>query len=84
MTSGAGARSPLIWQRTSTKTPPIVDLTTLDASNNIVFSDYPTRIALLGVHNLIVVRTRDSLLVCNRRDAERIKELVSKLPPELQ
>jgi mannose-1-phosphate guanylyltransferase len=59
-------------------------LTTMDASDNIVFSNSPSRIALLGVHNLIVVRTGDSLLVCNRRDAERIKDLVSKLPPELQ
>jgi mannose-1-phosphate guanylyltransferase len=59
-------------------------LTTMDASDNIVFSNPPSRIALLGVHNLIVVRTGDSLLVCNRRDAERIKDLVSKLPPELQ
>lgn len=59
-------------------------LTTMDASDNIVFSNSPSRVALLGVHNLIVVRTGDSLLVCNRRDAERIKDLVSKLPPELQ
>jgi mannose-1-phosphate guanylyltransferase len=59
-------------------------LTTMDSSDNIVFSNSSCRIALLGVHNLIVVRTGDSLLVCNRRDAERIKDLVSKLPPELQ
>ncbi len=60
------------------------DLTTVRSSDNIVFSDHPTKIALVGVHNLIVVRTKDSLLVCNRRDAEKVKELVSKLPPELQ
>ena len=60
------------------------DLTTLHASDNIVFSDQPAKIALLGVHNLIVVRTGDALLICNRREAERIKDLVSKLPPDLQ
>ena len=60
------------------------DLTTLHASNNIVFSDDPAKIALLGVHNLIVVRTDDAILVCNRHDAEKIKNLVGKLPPELQ
>lgn len=60
------------------------DLNTLHASDNIVFSDQPAKIALVGVHNLIVVRTGDALLICNRRDAERIKDLVSKLPPELQ
>jgi len=30
------------------------------------------------------VRTEDSVLICNRRDAEMIKDLVAKLPPELQ
>ncbi|HEX4667442.1 MAG TPA: sugar phosphate nucleotidyltransferase [Chthoniobacterales bacterium] len=60
------------------------DLTTLQASTNIVLSDHPTKVALLGVHNLIVIRTKDTLLVCNRRDAEKIKDLVAKLPPELQ
>ncbi len=60
------------------------ELTTLQASNNIVFSDQPAKIALLGVHNLIVVRTDDTILICNRRDAEKIKNLVGKLPPELQ
>ncbi|HEY1581982.1 MAG TPA: sugar phosphate nucleotidyltransferase [Chthoniobacterales bacterium] len=61
-----------------------IDLTTLQASTNIVFSDQPTKVALLGVHNLIVIRTEDALLVCNRRDAEKIKDLVGKLPAELQ
>lgn len=60
------------------------DLTTLEASDNIVFSEGPAEIALVGVHNLIVVRTDDSILVCNRRDAEKIKALVAKLPAELQ
>src|SRR5881397_1322228 len=35
------------------------DLTTLEASDNIVFSEGPAEIALVGVHNLIVVRTED-------------------------
>ncbi len=60
------------------------DLTTLQASNNIIFSDDSAKVALLGVHNLIVVRTGDTILICNRRDAEKIKALVAKLPVELQ
>lgn len=60
------------------------DITALHASDNIVFSEGTAKIALLGVHNLIVIRTDDSILVCNRRDAEMIKDLVAKLPPELQ
>jgi mannose-1-phosphate guanylyltransferase len=56
----------------------------LRASDNIVLATSRRPVALLGVHNLIVVRTPDALLICNRRDAERIKEIVGKLPPELQ
>src|ERR1700745_244799 len=56
----------------------------LDSSHNIVFEETGSTVALLGVHDLIVVRTRDALLVCHRHEAERIKDLIGKLPPELQ
>ena len=59
-------------------------LTAVDSTNNIVFDQTGTTIALLGVHNLIVVRTGDALLVCHRHQAERIKDLIGKLPPEVQ
>jgi mannose-1-phosphate guanylyltransferase len=59
-------------------------ITALSASNNIIYNDGETAIALLGVHNLIVVRTGDAILICDRHDAEKIKNLVGKLPPELQ
>jgi mannose-1-phosphate guanylyltransferase len=59
-------------------------ITTIDSSNNIVFEENGTTIALVGVHDLIVVRTPDALLVCHRHEAERIKDLIGKLPPELQ
>ena len=59
-------------------------LTALDSSDNIIFSEGETTIALLGVRNLIVVRTGDAILICHRHEAERIKNLVAKLPPELQ
>ena len=59
-------------------------ITALDSSHNIVFEEEGTTIALLGVHDLIVVRTKDALLVCHRHEAEKIKNLIGKLPPELQ
>ncbi len=59
-------------------------VTAVDSSNNIVFNQDGTSVALLGVHNLIVVRTRDATLVCHRHQAERIKSVIAKLPPELQ
>lgn len=60
------------------------DLSAVDSTNNIVFDQDGQKIALLGVHNLIVVRTGDALLVCHRHRAEKIKDLIGKLPPELQ
>ena len=59
-------------------------VTALDASDNIIFNEGETTIALLGVRNLIVVRTEDAMLICHRHDAEKIKKLVGKLPSELQ
>ena len=58
--------------------------TIADSTNNIVFGDDGTDVALLGVHNLIVVRTRDAVLVCHRHQAEKIKNLIGKLPSQLQ
>src|SRR4029450_4314346 len=59
-------------------------ITAIDSSNNIVFEEDGTTIALLGVRDLIIVRTPDALLICHRHEAERIKELSGKIPPELQ
>lgn len=59
-------------------------LQTLDATNNIVFCQDRPVVALLGVHDLIVVQTADALLVCSRAEAEKIKQLVATVPPALQ
>ncbi len=60
------------------------EITALDSSNNIVFNPDGARIALLGVHNLIVVRTPDAILICHRHQAEKIKNLLGHLPDALQ
>lgn len=59
-------------------------LTTLDARENIVFSNRPGAITLLGVNDLIVVQTEDATLICHRHEAERIKQLTSKVDASLQ
>lgn len=56
----------------------------LESNDNIVFSNQPRTIALLGVSDLIIVETADALLVCNRHEAEKIKQLLALMPPELQ
>ena len=48
-----------------------------DASDNIVFSrDASHLVALLGVKDLIVVKTDDATLVCHKDQAQEIKSLV--------
>ncbi len=58
-------------------------LTQLDSEDNLVYSTTGTRIALLGVRDLIVVQTPDALLIADRGDADRIKKLIEIIPPEL-
>ncbi len=53
---------------------------TLDAGDNIVFNADPDAVvALLGVRDLVVVRTPAATLVANAADAERIKQLVAEV-----
>ncbi|OCA03617.1 mannose-1-phosphate guanylyltransferase [Akkermansia glycaniphila] len=54
-----------------------------DARGNIAYSAQGKHIALLGVENLIVVDTGDSLLVARQSDADAIKHIVSQLPENL-
>jgi mannose-1-phosphate guanylyltransferase len=59
-------------------------ITEIDCKDNIVFNARSgSRVALLGVHDLIVVQTEDALLVANRHDADAIKNLSPLLPKEL-
>ncbi len=62
------------------------NITTLDARGNIVFDsvlDQPKHVALLGVDDLVIVRTPDALLVANKHQVEQIKKLVDLLPADL-
>ncbi len=55
-----------------------------NASGNIVHAQKGKTVALLGIRDLIVVETADALLIASRSEAERIKEIVAVLPPNLQ
>jgi len=51
-----------------------------DAKNNIIYSrDEEHLVALLGVEDLIVVRTADATLVCHKDKAQDLKELVKTI-----
>ncbi len=51
----------------------------LDSANNILMGSNERTIALVGVEGLIVVDTPDALLLCRNEDAQRIKEVISRL-----
>ena len=55
----------------------------LDARGNVAFSEDPAElVALVGVDDLIVVRSGKRTLVAHKSRAEEIKKLVEKLPIE--
>jgi mannose-1-phosphate guanylyltransferase len=55
------------------------DFVSLDSSGCIVAGEAGHTVATVGVDDLIVVHTRDATLVCRKRDAQRVRDLVSKL-----
>ena len=59
-------------------------LAEIDSENNIIFNAREgSKIALLGVDDLIVVQTDDALLIANRHQADAIKNIGKQLPEEL-
>lgn len=50
----------------------------LDSRNNIVYSD-KRLVALVNVNNLVVVDTGDTLLIGDKNNMQRVKEVVDKL-----
>lgn len=59
----------------------IGDAALLDATNCVVYGADDELVALVDVHDLIVVRAGDRTLVCSRAAAERVKALVDRLDP---
>ena len=57
------------------------DFAGLNASDLIV-SARGGMVAAMGVEGLIIVHTPDATLVCRKDDAEAVKKLVERIPPE--
>jgi len=52
----------------------------VDSNNNIIISESNDKlITTIGVENMIIVDSKNGLLVCNRDNAQRIKELLKLL-----
>ena len=55
------------------------DVLSLDSSGTYVDSDSGKLVALLGVKDLIVVETKDALLIADRKRAQQVGDLVKML-----
>jgi mannose-1-phosphate guanylyltransferase len=54
------------------------DLVAIDSRDNILLAE-DKLVALMGVSDLVVVDTPDALLVCRKDQAQRIKEIITRL-----
>ena len=60
----------------------VAELIHVDAARNIIFdarTKHRTPIALVGIKDTIVVQTDDAVLIANKNEAQKIKDLVKKL-----
>jgi mannose-1-phosphate guanylyltransferase len=52
----------------------------IDSDNNIIISHDPEHlVATMGLSDMIVVHTKDVTMVCPKREAQRVKEMVSRV-----
>jgi mannose-1-phosphate guanylyltransferase len=50
----------------------------VDSAGNIIISDDPEHlVAAVGLRDMVVVHTRDVTMICPKRDAERVKQVVA-------
>jgi mannose-1-phosphate guanylyltransferase len=52
----------------------------LNTANSLILADQTGRLVVtLGVHDLVVVDTKDAVLVCSRQEAQKVKDVVNLL-----
>jgi mannose-1-phosphate guanylyltransferase len=51
----------------------------LGSSGNVLVSEGDHLIATIGVEDLVIVHSQDATLICSKRDAQGLKELVNKV-----
>lgn len=66
-----------VWQFVSKKAEK--NKFTLDCKNTIIYSETNKKVIAIGLKDLIIIDTKDGLLVCKKEDAKRIKELQQNL-----
>ncbi|MFZ1719988.1 MAG: mannose-1-phosphate guanylyltransferase/mannose-6-phosphate isomerase, partial [Candidatus Moraniibacteriota bacterium] len=54
----------------------------IDSEKNFVHTSKEKLVALVGVHNLVVVETDDALLILHKNEAGKMKDLIATLKKE--
>ena len=75
---GSWAALPDVWETDSAGNSIKGKVLTLDSHGNIAYNDTGLT-ALIGVENIIVVKVGDTVLVCDKEQAQRVKEIVDEL-----
>ncbi|MBW2416596.1 MAG: mannose-1-phosphate guanylyltransferase [Deltaproteobacteria bacterium] len=57
-------------------TPPVA---LVEASGNVIWNTTDKAVALLGVRDLVIVETRDALLICPKDRAQEVRQVVGRL-----
>lgn len=52
---------------------------TIDANNNFFYSENKKLFAAIDVQNIVLVETKDAILICKKDDSQRVKEVVDKI-----
>lgn len=55
---------------------------TVDTSNSIILGDSNTLIGVVGVKDIIIIKTRDAILICNKSEDQKVKQLIKKIEHE--
>jgi mannose-1-phosphate guanylyltransferase len=75
---GSWAALPEVWETNQEGNTVKGNVLTLDSYGNIVYSDTGLT-ALIGVEDLVVVKVQDTVLVCDKNHAQKVKEFVDEL-----
>lgn len=54
----------------------------VDSQHNFVYNDTNKTVSLIGMQDTVVVVTEDAILVTNKKDAHKVKEVVARLEKE--
>jgi len=54
----------------------------INSSGNLIYGDKGKLIATSGISNMVIIDTKEALLICDRNDTQSVKKIVEKLKKE--